>query len=1351
MRRAITRVLPAVFSVLFGLGVAARAQTSAPAFERISVDDGLSQSYVTALAQDHQGFVWVGTHDGLNRYDGYGFTTYRFRPNDPETLSDNRVTALAVDSGGRLFVGTAAGGLNVYDPRTDAFRRVDLNARGATAGSGRAVGLVYADRSGRVWVCSDSGTGWLDADTAAFHRVEGLADNVAASSPVRAIGEDPSGHLLFGTTSGLFLFDHGSFTSVTLRLDGAPVRSGSVHRIAHDAAGRVIVAARAGVFRLDVIGGAPRPATEGGAIEVDAARVASAPLPAAQALEAVGDATFWMGTYDGLLAVDGSGPSPGRLEAGAGADRISGGVTCLLRDRADTMWVGTNGAGLYKLSRARMRFAHLVPDGNRSMRAIEQDADGGLWIAGYEGLFRYDEISGRLTRADAFATGAAVRTVYQDPASRSRLWIGTETDGLFSYDRTANRVAWRSTDTSGERSSAPDSRLVLCLHRASDGRLWVGTGGGVFELDERERRLRPGPAVPGPGPEPNIVYSITELRRHPGWLWIGTQSGLFVAAPTGRVTRYASDPRDTASLSHDIVYHVTEDHAGTVWVGTAAGLNRVELRGDAPLPARFSRVTTDNGLPNDCVYSVLEDDAHRLWLSTNQGISRFDPAKGGFWNFTRADGLQSNEFNSGARLRARDGRMFLGGLNGVTVFSPGAIVESAFAPPVVLTGFQAFNRPITGRHRAPFLTEEITVAREVRLSYADRVVSFEFVTLSYTSPGRSRYACMMQGWDDRWLELGTERRATYTNLPPGTYTFLVKGTNGDGVWNPVPTSIRVVVVPPFWHVWWFRLLVLSLLVAAVYAAHAVRTRGIRRHNLALKAEVDQRRQTEAALRVAEAKYRRIFEVLPAGIFQSTLDGRYLSANPALATILGYASAEELQEMVGQIPAQVYADPNDRDRLIERLRHESEVRDFGCLLTRKDGSSVPVVMTVRMLPAEPGDEPHLEGIVEDVTERRKLEERLLQAQKMESVGRLAGGVAHDFNNMLTVIEGYTERAIEQTQGTLLADDLSHVRKAAETAQRLTAQLLAFARRQIIQPVVVSPNRLIRDIEPLIRQLVGEDVTLRLDLADDVGPVTIDPTQCEQVLVNLAANARDAMPAGGVLQIETRAVSLTEEEGRLHDGARPGCYALVTVSDTDAGIDPEALSQIFEPFFTTKAAGRGTGLGLATVYGIIKQHDGHVSVYSEPGRGTTFRIYLPVTPGSETTVAAPPHAHETRGRELILVVEDEYLVRQFAATALRGAGYTVIEAADGPSALDLVATVRPDLLVTDVVMPKMSGRELAVALNERHPGMAVLYTSGHTRNIIAHRGILDPGVAFLQKPYSPRELAARVREILDGRGR
>jgi signal transduction histidine kinase len=393
----------------------------------------------------------------------------------------------------------------------------------------------------------------------------------------------------------------------------------------------------------------------------------------------------------------------------------------------------------------------------------------------------------------------------------------------------------------------------------------------------------------------------------------------------------------------------------------------------------------------------------------------------------------------------------------------------------------------------------------------------------------------------------------------------------------------------------------------------------------------------------------------------------------------------------------------------------------------------------------------EKLANEIAERKQLEEQLLQAQKMEAIGRLAGGVAHDFNNLLTAIIGYSQLALQRIPpDDPLRHDLDEIRKAGERAATLTRQLLAFSRKQVLQPKVLDLNAVVADTSKMLHRLIGEDIRFRTILDPAIKRVKADPGQIEQVLMNLAVNARDAMPDGGSLSIETANVYLDEEYARHHVEVQPSHYVMLAVSDTGCGMSSEILSHIFEPFFTTKEQGKGTGLGLAMVYGIVKQSGGHIWVYSEPGKGTTFKVYLPwaeEAAASEKS-AAQQSALLPTGTETILLAEDDAQVREFASRVLSELGYKVIEAINGEQALkEAEQATKIDILLTDMVMPYIGGKELSEKLRAIRPGIKVLFLSGYTENKILHQGMLDGDVAFLHKPFTPGELARKVREMLD----
>jgi two-component system, cell cycle sensor histidine kinase and response regulator CckA len=503
----------------------------------------------------------------------------------------------------------------------------------------------------------------------------------------------------------------------------------------------------------------------------------------------------------------------------------------------------------------------------------------------------------------------------------------------------------------------------------------------------------------------------------------------------------------------------------------------------------------------------------------------------------------------------------------------------------------------------------------------------------------------------------------------------------------------------------------------------------------------QRKRAEQTLRSREAVLRSIVTSAPLVVFALDPNGVVTHSDGKGLEGLGLSPGE----VVGRSALEIYADypplVNDLRRALagETFSEGADVqgRSYQLWYTPQTGPDGAVTGVL--------------GVAIDITDRRELEEQLRQAQKLESIGLLAGGIAHDFNNMLTAITGYAELMRDQLPpGDPLQADLGEITGAADKAALLTYQLLAFSRKQILQPKTLNLNEVVSDISRMLHRVIGEDVAIVARMGEGLGTVKADPGQIAQVIMNLAVNARDAMPGGGTLTIETANVTLDDASAQRHESVPPGRYVMLAITDTGSGMPPDIQRHIFEPFYTTKGVGRGTGMGLATVYGIVKQSGGHIWLYSEVGGGTTFKVFLPRAATPDAPLDPPAEERPVRGgHETVLIVEDEEIVRGLARRSLEKAGYTVHEAGDGAEALELHERIdgQIDLVVTDVVMPKMSGREVVERLIARGATPRVLYMSGYTDDEIVRQGVLEQGTPFLQKPFSMRVLVAKVREVLD----
>jgi PAS domain S-box-containing protein len=516
-------------------------------------------------------------------------------------------------------------------------------------------------------------------------------------------------------------------------------------------------------------------------------------------------------------------------------------------------------------------------------------------------------------------------------------------------------------------------------------------------------------------------------------------------------------------------------------------------------------------------------------------------------------------------------------------------------------------------------------------------------------------------------------------------------------------------------------------------------------------DISDRKRASVALSQSEASFRSVIENAPYGIYRANAAGKFLSVNPALQKMLGYETQEDLSH--ANLSTDIYSDPQEHRRAND-LFAGTKGLDVEVEWKRKDGTPLKARCSGRLIEGEQGEckgEANFEVFVEDVTDKRVLEQQLHMAVKMEAVGRLSGGIAHDFNNLLGVIIGYAQVLKRRLKsGEDIFEYAEEIEKAGQRAASLTRQLLAFSRQQVLAPAILNLNALISDMGKMIHRLIGEDIELVMNLDPAIGSVKADHGQIEQVVMNLAVNARDAMPQGGKLALETAMATFDQAYTRQHPGSKAGRYVMFSVTDAGMGMSAGTLAHIFEPFFTTKEVGKGTGLGLATVYGVVKQSNGYVWVDSQVGQGSSFKVYLPLLEEpAQTPEVIVPASESFRGSETVLVVEDADALRKLSVTLLEQYGYRVLSAANGAEALELAQKHNQsiDLLLTDVIMPGLGGHALAQRLEAVRPGLKILYMSGYTDSSIAQHGVLEAGISLLHKPFTEEELVRKIREVLD----
>ncbi len=616
------------------------------------------------------------------------------------------------------------------------------------------------------------------------------------------------------------------------------------------------------------------------------------------------------------------------------------------------------------------------------------------------------------------------------------------------------------------------------------------------------------------------------------------------------------------------------------------------------------------------------------------------------------------------------------------------------------------------------------LCRKVKTDPALRAIPLIIYTATYTGPKDEEFALKIGA--DRFMEKPCETEVLMTAV--SEVTAAAARPEGESSAQPVQEEE----------------------VLKLYSERLVRK--LEQKMLEAEREIQARQAAEKALRESESRLIAAQRIARMGDFTWDVETGEVTWSAALFDLMGYERPGTFD--YARVNREIHH-PEDLEHVIQWLEAgmasgQDRLEPYEYRVIRKDGT-VLFVRTVGIIQHRPGRKPKVFATIQDVTERKRLRAQLTQAQKMESVGRLAGGVAHDYNNMLNVIIGYAELALGKVKpGDPVQEDLEEIRAAGKRSVEITRQLLAFARKQTISPEVLDLNETVEGMLKMLRRLIGEDIDFSWCPGEGLWSVKADPSQIDQILANLCVNARDAISGVGRITIETDNVSFDEAYCRDHAGFVPGDFVLLAVSDDGRGMDEKTLDRVFEPFFTTKGMGRGTGLGLATVYGIVKQNEGFINVYSEPGKGTTVKVYLPRYAGPAADRPRTEAPEKTPGGdETVLLVEDEPSILKLGRKMLEELGYRVLEASSPGRALDLAQEHAEEihLLITDVVMPEMNGRDLAAKLQSLYPRIKVLFMSGYTANVIVHRGVLDDGVCFLQKPFSMEDISFKVREALE----
>ncbi len=986
------------------------------------------------------------------------------------------------------------------------------------------------------------------------------------------------------------------------------------------------------------------------------------------------------------------------------AGLLASGVTALYRDREANTWIGSF-RGLTKLT--VMRFANygkaqgLLED---EVTAIQELRPEVLVLGHNNGLTLFNERSGEKRKIRFPWPNLQRRILDISRARKGGFWVAAFEAGLARLYRDGT-LKW---------IQRPEFKhnVINSAFEESDGTLWVAGHKAIYKLKNgniKTVNLREFTPI-------RSVRRIIGLRDHT--LAFLTVSVGFYLLHEGKWQHWSHPSRKAANS----IYSVYQLPDGSLLAGTAAGIFIVKNNRWRPFRKKGQGVDKP-------VYFIFKDSRERFWFGTDDGIYRWDNRN---WrHYTTLSGLAGPELNRAAVLEDAGHHLWFGSDRGLSRYQEEFDHQKIPTPLVTIDSVE-----VNGR--------KTPLSQLGSLSYQQNDLSLHFHAISFISERNVYVQTRLLGLEKNWTEdkTGTSVHLRYPNLKSGKYRFQIRARNALGNWGPVFSSPFITINTPIWKkIWFYPLLVLAAGIFIVIIFIVI-TR--EKYLSRLEREVEMR---TAQLAESEKKFRTLFEESRDAIYISSPEGHLLDINGAGVQLFGYNSREEMFRL--EIAKDLFVNPEDRERLLHSLKENGSVQDYETVLKKKNGQEIIALETATVEKNENGEIKALRGSIRDVTEQRRLEEKLFQAQKMESIGTLAGGIAHDFNNILGGILGYASFIkMKINENASIYKYVDIIEKGASRAAELTSQLLAFARggRYDVRPF--NLNNSIREILKIIAPTFDKNIVIQTQLAKNLPTIEGDPGQIQQLIMNLCINARDAMPKGGQLTLATNMVLLSAEFARAHPGCRSGQYVQLIVSDTGIGMDSETRQRVFEPFFSTKEKGKGTGLGLAMVYGTVKSHDGYILIESEPGKGSEFQIFLPISGKAELRPEKLSPDIKT-GTETIMVVDDEENIRGLLMNLLENSGYRVIPAHDGQQALEIYRKRGKEvhLIILDMIMPRMGGRETYEQLKAINPDVRVLFSSGYFNDFNLQEMTGFAPRHFVQKPYRVNDLLAKVRTVLE----
>ena len=1255
-------------------------------FEHFSPEQGFSHGGVLDIFQDSKGFLWFGTTNGLIRYDGYNFKTFKYDPDDVKSLNYNSVISIYEDTSGILWIGTEGGGLNKYNRESDKFTRYVHDANNPNSLSNNVVSSILRDRSGNLWIGTFGGLNKLitrDSVTSFIHYKNDPNKPTSLSNDfVGQICEDKSGNLWIATGNGLDKLsqDEINKSSPTFihykHIPGDPksLRHDAVFSIYEDNSGTLWVGTLGG--GLNKLVSSDNEGSSNTFIHYmnDPKNPTSLSSNVVGSIFEDGSGNLWIGTWGGgLNKFDRVNESFTQYEFDPNNSKSLNGnwVYSIYEDNSGILWVGTMPGGLNKFDPLKNQFKHYKHNPNDPKNlsvdriySIYEDSDGTLWIGTfYGGLNRlvpgHDEKS-----APSFFRYShnpndpkSINSVFSICEDNSgNIWIGTFGGGLNKLVQSEKNKSYPKFihyENDPDDPTSLSNNAIRVIYKDNNGNLWIGTDSGLNKLISGADEMSPATFLSyinnlkdSTSISNNMVWSIYQDKQET--IWIGTSGGLNKLIPSDNnhsqatFIHYTNEFGNPSSLSGNQVSSMYEDNSGNFWIGTEeGGLNKFDRKSE-----QFIRFKEKDGLPDNSIKGILGDDEGNLWLSTGNGLSKFNTKTKTFKNYSTKDGLQGTWFQGGAYFKNKNGEMFFGGNNGFNSFHPDSLRDNVRIPPMVITGFKLFNKSVpvgldTATNRT-ILSKSITETREIKLTYKDYIISFEFSALDFHTPEKNQYAYFLEGFDKEWNYTDANTRfATYTNLDPGEYTFKVKGSNNDGIWNEAGTSIKLFITPPWWATWWAYSFYVLFALAGLYS--------IRRYEL-------NRTQLKNQVKLDEVK----------------------------------------------------------------LKEREE------------------------------------------TDRMK--------------SRFFANISHEFRTPLTLIKGPAEKINKDSSGDEIEKQTGVIKKNADRLLSLINQLLDLSKLEAGKlELKASKSNIVPFIKGITMSFESiaerKDIMLKVKAGKDEIELYFDKEMITKIMTNLLSNAFKFTPKGGQIR-----VSVNESENDS---------IIIKVRDTGVGISEQELSKLFDRFYQVDSSQtrehEGTGIGLALTKELVELHQGKISVTSKLGEGTEFTVMLPVGRAhlkDEQIVEEPVILIQTereknlmdinetdsssfdglrmtdRGsetnddKEIILVVEDNADVREFIKDSL-SKNFQIEEAANGEQGVRKAEQIIPDIIISDVMMPKMDGNELTRILKneEKTSHIPIILLTAKSEQESKLEGLKKGADDYLTKPFDTKELRVRIKNLIN----